>query len=112
MTKVKESNKKTSRQEGTTETQSKKGVGGSSEVTATRNGEILTFNRLTWDLLPRDKDGWEEVLDDSPKEPKQKEEEQETVDHVITQDDLDTNPEWQDAGHKVGETIKLPKGGI
>ena len=33
----------------------------------------------------------------------------ELVDHVVTQDDLDLNPEWVEQGVEVGETIEIPK---
>lgn len=34
---------------------------------------------------------------------------EELFDHVVTQEDLDKNPELVDAGVEVGETIQIPK---
>ena len=28
-------------------------------ITATKDGRTRTFNKVTWDLLPEGKDGWE-----------------------------------------------------
>jgi len=34
---------------------------------------------------------------------------EELVDHVVTQEDLDLNPELEEEGTKVGDTIQVPK---
>ena len=33
----------------------------------------------------------------------------ESVDHVVTEEDLKNNPELADAGVKVGDTVQIPK---
>lgn len=130
----------------------------SSIIMAERNGLTRKFTKLTWGLLPPDKEGWSEVIgkpadlptggndggtvltdeqkaiafqtafakykelhEEDPEDgltteeleelnsTKQAEIDANQVDHVLTQDDLDLNPQWAEEGHKVGDTIKVPK---
>lgn len=83
-------------------------------IHAMRNGQKREFTRLLWDHLPSDKEGWKEISD-KPKEPEQKEE----VDHskkegsektnkkILTQEDLDLNPDLAIQGLKVGDEVEL-----
>ncbi len=100
------------------------------DITAERNGKEQTFSAMTWDLLPPGKLGWSEKVEkpseintENTNENKGGEGEKEnggggterdTVDHEVTQEDLDTNPTLAESGVKVGEIIQIQKteGGV
>lgn len=83
----------------------------SNSIEAERGGHRRTFSRLIWDNLPPAKEGWKEVSE-APKEPKaasKKPKADDTIKKVLTQDDLDLNPELAEQGLKVGDEIEIPK---
>lgn len=121
MTKVKKS---TAKRQGKATAAAEKNSSKVSEITAERDGQERTFSGLTWDLLPPDKNGWKEVLDkpaeitsvptkteESETGSGSKEENSDLTDHIVTQEDLDTNPDLALSGTKVGDTIQIAKEG-
>lgn len=123
---AKVANKKTGKAQGASPATSKS----NSDVIATRNGQQRTFSRLLWNELPPSKEGWSEVKE-SPKEPTlttsvddkakagatgsgkkepvedPKKDKKEPITKVLTQDDLDLNPELAEQGFKVGDTVEF-----
>lgn len=102
-----------------------------SGVLAERNGKQRIFSRLIWDQLPPAKEGWKEVVE-SPSEPKKKSQPKsedtkksksdkpktegktkasgKTIEHVLTEEDFEKNPELEAQGLKVGDTIEIEDG--
>ena len=101
-----------------------------SDILAEKNGKQRTFSRLIWDNLPEAKEGWKEVKE-APAEPAKKadakkdgskttepakgkkaedpkkEEGGDPLTKVLTQEDLDLNPELAEQGLKVGDTVEI-----
>lgn len=93
-----------------------------SDILAEKNGKQRTFSRLIWDNLPEAKEGWKEVKE-APAEPAKKSDAkkdgsktaqpakgkkaEDPSTKVLTQEDLDLNPELAEQGLKVGDTVEI-----
>jgi len=98
-----------------------------SDILVEKNGKQRTFSRLIWDNLPEAKEGWKEVKE-APAEPAKKADakkdgsktaepakgkkaedpkKEEGDLKVLTQEDLDLNPDLAEQGFKVGDTVEI-----